>query len=329
VDPRRVKLDLRLEQGRDEGEPDAGGEPPMQTFDGSFWLNDLGAWTAIEASLSSTLRLSAGLRLDAFTRNGSYPVQPRGELTYRPDDRTRVRLAAGRYTRAPESQDELLTTSLEPESATQITLGGERKLGAHTSVQLTAYDTERTDLITRDVMNVYRNQGRGRSFGIDTLASYRSDRWFGWLSYSISRSTRRDTPTADERLFDYDQTHDLVAALSYKTANRHWQFGGKFTFTSGQPTTPVLGSVYDSDLDLFLPQNGTTNSERLPSHHQIDLRIDHFWRFPRWTLSAFLDVSNVYLNAKVEQYQYNYDYSSREEIKNLPIVPSIGIRGEL
>ena len=96
-----------------------------------------------------------------------------------------------------------------------------------------------------------------------------------------------------------------------------------------QPTTPVLGAFYDSDQDLFLPINGEVNSERLPSHHQLDLRVDHFWRFEDWTLSAFLDVSNAYLNAKVEQYQYNFDYSQRAEIAGLPIVPSIGLRGEL
>ena len=35
------------------------------------------------------------------------------------------------------------------------------------------------------------------------------------------------------------------------------------------------------------------------------------------------------LVAKVEQYQYNFDYSQRAEIAGLPIVPSIGLRGEL
>ena len=40
-------------------------------------------------------------------------------------------------------------------------------------------------------------------------------------------------------------------------------------------------------------------------------------------------MSNVYLNAKVEQYQYNFDYLQRAEIAGLPIVPSIGLRGEL
>ena len=329
VDPRRVGLDLVLGQGEEEGEPDDGMEDAIQTFSGEFWLTDVGAWAVLEAGLSPTLRFSAGLRADAFVRNRAYPVQPRGELTYRPDERTRLRLAAGRYTRAPEFQNELLSPELGPESATQLTLGGERQLGEHTSLQVTAYDTERTGLITRDEMGGFRNQGRGRSYGLDVLGSYRSDRWFGWLSYSVARSTRRDTATGPERLFDYDQTHDLVAAVTYKTRSGRWQLGGKLTYTSGQPTTPVMGAVFDSDLDRYLPLNGATNSERLPGHHQIDLRVDRSWKFEDWTLSAFLDVSNVYLNAKVEQYQYSFDYAKRVEITNLPIVPSIGIRGEL
>ncbi len=328
-DPRRATIELSLNQGRDEGEADTGMDGPLQTFDDTVWLTDLAAWSAIEASLAPTLRFSAGVRVDAFVRNGAYPVQPRGELTARPDARTKLRLAAGRYTRPAEFQGELLTPALEPESATQLTLGGERTIGRHGNVQLTVYDTERTDMITRDPMGQLRNQGRGRSYGVDLLGSYRTERWFGWLSYSLSRSTRRDTATAVERLFDYDQTHDLVAAVSYKTRSKRWQFGGKWTYTSGQPTTPVLGAFYDSDQDLFLPINGEVNSERLPSHHQLDLRVDHFWRFEDWTLSAFLDVSNAYLNAKVEQYQYNFDYSQRAEIAGLPIVPSIGLRGEL
>ena len=333
IDPRRVSLDLRLPRGRDEGEPDTGmmddDDEDLTIFNDTIWLTDVAAWTAIEAGLGERFRLSAGLRVDAFVRNSSFPVQPRAELSYTPDDDTKLRMSAGRFTRPAEYQDELLTPTLEPESATQLTLGGERKLGRNTTVQLTLYDTERTDLITRDEMGVYRNQGRGRTYGLDLLATYRTDQWFGWLSYSLSESTRRDTATGAERLFDYDQTHDLVAAATYKTKNRRWQFGGRFTYTSGQPTTPVMGAIYDSDFDRYLPLNGAVNSERLPGHHQIDLRVDHFWRFDQWTLSAFLDVSNVYLNAKVEQYQYSYDYAQREEITGLPIVPSIGVRGEL
>ncbi|MEZ4398468.1 MAG: TonB-dependent receptor [Kofleriaceae bacterium] len=329
LDPRRVLLDLRLNRGRDEGEPDTGMDGPLQVFDDTVWITDVGAWSAIEASLAPAIRLSAGLRLDAFTRNGAYPLQPRAELTYRADDRTKLRLAAGRYTRPAEFQGELLTPALEPESATQLTVGAERKLGQAGNLQVTLYDTERTKLITRDEMGTNRNQGRGRSYGMDLLASYRRGRWFGWFSYSLARSTRRDTATAPARLFDYDQTHDLVAAVTYKSKNKRWQVGGRWSYASGQPTTPVLGAVYDSDGDRFLPLNGSVNSERLPAHHQLDLRVDHFWRFPTWTLSAFLDINNAYLNAKVEQYQYNFDYTQREEIKNLPIFPSIGLRGEL
>ena len=329
IDPRRVRLDLDLDRGRDEGEPDTGMDGPRTQFAGTFWLPDIAAWSAIEAGLGPRLRLTAGLRVDGFLRNDAYAVQPRGELTYRADERTKLRLAAGRYTRPAEFQNELLDPDLAPESAVQLTAGGERDVGRHGNVQLTVYDTERTDLITRDMMGTYQNQGRGRRFGAEVVGSYRTDRWFAWLSYSVARSTRRDTATGAERLFDYDQTHDLVAAATYKTGNGRWQFGGRWTYTTGQPTTPVMGAVYDSDADTYLPINGAVNSQRLPSHHQLDLRVDHFWKFPTWTLSAFLDVSNVYLNAKVEQYQYSFDYAQRQEIKNLPIVPSIGLRGEL
>ncbi len=328
VDPRRYALNLSLDLRQDEGQPDDGMDI-IQNADATFWRTDVGVWSALEASLSSTLRLSVGLRVDGFTRNDDYPVQPRGELTFTPNDLTKLRLSAGRYTRAPTNGDELLDRDLKAESATQIALGGEHKLGRNGSVQLTVYNTDRTDLITRDEMQVYRNQGTGRSYGLDALASYRTDRWFGWLSYSLSRSTRRDTATGRERLFDYDQTHDLVAALTYKSRNQRWQLGGKFTYTTGQPTTPVLGSIYNSDLDEHYPVNGDTNTERLPAHHQIDLRADYFWRFRTWTMSVFLDINNTYLNAKVEQYQYNYDYTEREQIEGLPIVPSIGLRGEL
>ncbi|MEZ4368088.1 MAG: TonB-dependent receptor plug domain-containing protein [Kofleriaceae bacterium] len=329
VDLRRAGIDLRLERGPDEGTPDDGREEPLISFQETVWLPDVAGWTAIEASLSPAIRLTTGLRVDGYLRNASVPVQPRAELSLKADERTKVRIAAGRYTRPPEYQDELLLADLDPESSTQVIVGAERRIGQGGRVQLTAYGTERTDLLTRPDGGDYRNQGRGRTIGAELLASYRSDRVFGWLSYSLSRSTRRDTPDAEARFFSFDQTHDLVAAASYKTRNRKWQFGGKFTFVSGQPWTPVLGAIFDSDADTYYPVSGDVNSERLPSHHQLDLRVDHFWRFDGWTLSAFLDVSNVYLNPKVEQYQYNFDYSQREQIENLPIVPTIGLRGEL
>ncbi len=53
------------------------------------------------------------------------------------------------------------------------------------------------------------------------------------------------------------------------------------------------------------------------------------WHVRGGTVAAFLDISNLYMNQSVVQYQYNYDYRERGAIKALPIIPSIGLRGDL
>ena len=62
--------------------------------------------------------------------------------------------------------------------------------------------------------------------------------------------------------------------------------------------------------------------------HQLDVRLDRFWQFKDWRLSAYVDVQNVYAHATVMDYRYNQDYTQKTAIKTLPILPSFGVRGE-
>ncbi len=330
-DPKRASLRLELIQSDSRSQQGFMNDAsPRNKFNGTFWLPDVGGWATMEAGLSPTISFSSGLRLDGFIRNSTYAVQPRGDLNWKPNDRFKMRFAAGRYTRPPEYRDELLNAKLGTESAVQMALGGERKIGRGGSVQLTVYDTERTDLVFRDTTTgILGNQGRGRTFGAEVLATYQNQQWFGWLAYSLARSTRRATATGPDFLFEFDQTHDLVAASTYKTRNGKWQFGGRFNYSTGRPTTPILSSVFDSDSNRYIPINGALNSERLRAAHQLDLRVDHIWKFKTWSMSAFLDINNAYLNPAVIQYQFNYDFSQRVAIENIPILPSIGIKGEI
>ena len=132
---------------------------------------------------------------------------------------------------------------------------------------------------------------------------------------------------APERLFDYDQPHDLNLALSWRGGP--WQVGARFSYTSGLPYTPVTGAIYDSDADRYIPAYSEVNSSRVPGHHQLDVRVDYHWRIGYIRMSAFLDVQNAYLNAELLNYQYNFDYSERNAFESLPILPSIGLRGAI
>ena len=129
-----------------------------------------------------------------------------------------------------------------------------------------------------------------------------------------------------ERAFDYDQPHNLIAAASWKLGA--WSVGARFRYASGLLHTPIVGSVYLADKDFYEPVYGHTNGERMEASHQLDLRVDRRFQFDAWRLSAYLDVTNVYANPRVIDYSYEFDYSKREPLTDLPILPTIGLRGE-
>jgi hypothetical protein len=62
--------------------------------------------------------------------------------------------------------------------------------------------------------------------------------------------------------------------------------------------------------------------------HQLDLRVEKNWQFRDYSLTFYIDVWNAYNNAASEAITYNFDYSRRSYQQGLPIIPSMGFRGE-
>ena len=325
----RSTLDLALPHERREGEPMPVYDPRDTSvkFHGHVWVPDFAQWTSVAASFDPRVRVTLGLRADEYARPGDVAIEPRGELEVKLTDELMARLSSGAYTRPPEFQSENLYTNIGAEHSTQNIVGLQLQPDPGTRVQVQAYYTDRTQLITTQPDGTLGNTGRGTTVGAELLATYRGGPWFAWLSYSYSHSTRVDHPGDPSRLFSYDQPHSLNAAASWKRGK--WQLGGRFQLYSGLPYTPAIGSVFDSDRDLYIPIYGPPNSQRAPIHHQLDLRVDYSWSWGPSLLTAFLDVQNVYMNESVVTYFYSYDYSQRTAFKSLPIIPSIGLRGVL
>ena len=330
VDVTANQLDLALPNEKLEGEPQGMFDPndTSERYRGTIWTPDFAAWTALAAGLDPRIRFTLGLRADEFARIHAAALEPRGELNIKLAPELTARLAAGEYRRPPEYQTELLVSTVKPEGATQLIGGLTWQPESGVRVQGSLYYTDRTDLIVHaaDGMTLV-NDGRGTTYGAELLATYRRGPWFAWLSYSYSHSTRVDHPGAPARLFDYDQPHSLNLAASYRW--KRWQLGGRFQLYSGLPYTPVTGSVFESDANTYLPIYGPVNSERAPIHHQLDVRVDHYWTWGPAQMSWFLDVQNVYLDESTVAYFYSYDYTQRAAFRSLPIIPSIGLRGVL
>lgn len=72
---------------------------------------------------------------------------------------------------------------------------------------------------------------------------------------------------------------------------------------------------------------GSKNSARVPDFHQLDLRIDKYFRFMSWTLCAYLDLWNVYNRDNVIFYSYKLDDQgqiSRSANYDFPTLPIVG-----
>ena len=78
----------------------------------------------------------------------------------------------------------------------------------------------------------------GRAYGGQVLLRQELLRgFFGWITYSLTRSERRDHPNTDWRLFDFDQTQALGVVASYQLGHG-WEVGTRFRYTTGFPRTP-------------------------------------------------------------------------------------------
>ncbi|MBI5547626.1 MAG: ligand-gated channel protein, partial [Deltaproteobacteria bacterium] len=156
-----------------------------------------------------------------------------------------------------------------------------------------------------------------------------TSRFFGWVSYSFSRSERRSTLWEDTsyRLAQFDQPHHLIAVASYK-----WPLdvvtGLRFQYASGNLSTPFPSTVYDSDADMYMPVPGKFFSVRGPDFVSLDLRIDKRFVFQQWSVNVFLDVQNVTNNTNGEFVLYNFDYSRSQYVRGLPIFPTLGLKAE-
>jgi TonB family protein len=318
------------------------GRPPVElAAKGEFFRPS--AYAQAEITPIKGLKLLPGIRADYAYDTEDWTVDSRLGLRYDlyPSElRTTIKGGIGVYHKPPELYESIEpfgTPGIGSERALQYSLGFEQELSRPLEVSVEGFYKDMDQLAVQSPNALgsesgqrYDNSGVGRAYGAELLLRYKPmGRFFGWVAYTLSKSERRDTPSDAWELFDYDQTHILTALGSYKLG-RGWQVGARFRYITGRPYTPYVGGVVDYDAGVYAPLEASqANSARMPARHQLDLRVDKEWVFQSWKLSAYLDVQNVYNRENTEDIGYNYDFSQRDTVPGLPILPILGLRGEL
>lgn len=225
--------------------------------------------------------------------------------------------------------------TLRPERAWQNSVGAELTLPERVEVHSTFFYNEFYDLVRQANRVIdtptgprrvfFHNDGEGRAYGLELLVRRRVEQGFyGWLSYTLSRSERLQNGVWQP--FTFDQTHVLNLAASY--AIDGWRFGAALQLATGRPNRTVVGTTFDADSDNILPTFRDIG-DRVPLFHRLDVRVDRDFDLGFMTGSVYLDIQNVYNAPNAEGVLYSFDYSQSAPLPGLPILPTIGVRGIL
>jgi TonB family protein len=296
------------------------------------------AFAELEWTPTTRAKLLFGGRLDYFSLTDRWDLSPRFNARYdihQGPQRTTLKAGVGMFSEPPQITQAIVpfgTPGIKSNRSVHSSVGIEQVLTRQVEVSIEAFYKALDNVVVAaqfaDGSSGFSNQGKGSVYGTETMVRWKpGGRFFGWIAYTLSRSVRRNAPDQAERVYEFDQTHNLTVLGSYDLG-RGWRAGGKFRFVTGNPYTPCQGGVLNAAAGSYECVQGEPNSRRIPTFHQLDLRVDKTWAFRDFKLSAYLDVQNVYNRANAEGVRYNYRYTTPQWQTGLPIIPSLGLRGE-
>jgi hypothetical protein len=333
-----------------------------------------GAFTELSFEPSAGLTLSPGLRVDLSDLDlGVGPptrhvvVEPRASARFAATKSFALKLAAGLFHQAPTTliplpAIDLAALALGLQRAGQVSLGGEWHVIPGLEISADAYINPLLRSLEFDPYDAPPSQGSasagsavpedpattGLTYGVELLLRRPpGGSWFGWVSYSLSRSTRLTRFTRfDESGTSlgesaallpslYDQTHILNAVLGVRLGA--YDLGAALHFHTGRPEGGLLSGDplqqgVDADGKPVWVKAGRDRASRLPSFTRVDVRLFRSWDLGELKLDAFLEILNALLRPETTAFHHQIDSSLATPYVRTPIqvplaFPSLGLAG--
>ncbi|MBI1185215.1 TonB-dependent receptor plug domain-containing protein [bacterium] len=295
-------------------------------FSNQMQYNQYGAFALVSKRLmDSKLGITAGLRSDGSNvaksmRNPLGQISPRLSANYALTEFLSLKSTAGIYYQMPPqiilaynaaNVDQGLSDYMK---AKQASVGFEyrNKKTYRASVDLYYKGYSQYPFLLRDSISfanamadyvVVGNQpsvanSTGRSYGAELFIQQKLKRNYWWmLAYSYNKCEFKDKKGVF-RPSSWESLHFITLNVG-KTFKRNWQLGIKWRYSNGTPYTPYNVSK-SSVIDNWNVTNkgvfdyNQLNAKRLPSFHQMDIRVDKNWWFGKWNLNMFFDLQNAY-----------------------------------
>ncbi len=265
---------------------------------------------------------TGGLRLghDGYAKQRF--AEPRAGLEWNLSPRTMLSLGWGRHNQPPAAEEALRdigNPQLRHLRSTHRVLGLTQTLDEGWSWRAEVYGKHFDGYAISDPVLNYRNGGSGTARGAELLVKKDGGRLSGFFSLSVSHAERRNEATGERFRFAFDQPVIATLVGQYRQSDA-WQWGAKWSWHSGDPYTPVVGTGSFAD-GRVRPIYGAINSQRTPAYHRLDLRLDR--RYSERS-TGYVELINAYGRKNVSGYSYSADYRTREAVYQLPATLSFG-----
>jgi len=319
-----------------------------ETWDYSYYLLD-------KIQLNKKIELTPGFRTSYVTKLNNIFFEPFILLFYTINEKVSLKLSYGSYYQyfytikdqqhqelyAPFSSYFLANDKNEVGLSTHFTLGLRVvDLLPGIDLNLEPYYKLRKNLPSSyKIDRSYRFED-GYAAGVDILLKKERGEFYGWISYSLSRTVKKN----DDYTYyaNYDRTHNLKILINFQPWD-NWTISGFWTFSSGLPATPVIGkylrgndnlnnnhgfpTTVDYEGRVWNIIEGRKNSTRLSDYSRLDLGITGSFLWNKIIIKPYLQILNVYNSFNPYFYSAKVSDTSLEdgEKRGSYVIPTIGV----
>lgn len=265
-------------------------------------------YSTLRYSPSARVTADFGLRWDKQTLDVGHSgtLSPRFGMRYQLAVHTDLRAALGRFYQSQAINELQVADGVQqffpPQRSDQAVVGLEHQWPGDISLRVEAYDKQMHDLRPRyvnflnpltllpelqpDRILIAPNGAEAR--GIEISLSRKNSTPFGWW-VGYTRATVRDRIGGADVYRSWDQPNAITGGLEWNAPK--WNVGLGVVEHSGWPSTPVS---LDASGSVPVIRAGSRNSVRVGEYRSADLRVTRKFAPRRGSLSAFLELNNVF-----------------------------------
>lgn len=303
--------------------------------------------------LTDALIVDAGLRWDQQTytiANNDDQTSPRINLLYRLGEQTELRFGFGHFYQAQEINELQISDGVAvffPAQRAQHAVASlTHQFANDTELRIEWYEKKYRSLAPRfenafdplalipelQIDRVRIDAAGAVTRGAELMLSREGAQngGFWWLSYGWAEIS--DATASGEVRRSWDQTHTVKAGINWDWME--WNFSAAGLLHTGWPkSTLTVETVTNPDgSSSLVASTPPRNSLRYSVFHTVDVRISRDFDLKRGSLTAFLELTNVYnrKNPCCTEYSMTTDLNANQvlvadEDNWLPLLPSLGV----